>query len=218
MILSKDIKDLHPTLQRGAQELIKRMAALGYPVGISATYRDNEYQNTLYAQGRTKPGSIVTNAQGGESIHNYRLAFDIFKNIAGQAFTDMAFFDTAGKLWQDMGGEWGGAWKGFADRPHMQFTNGLSLTQLQKGAVMPDVPMPWEREQAKVTPPPANSAGSEKSADGLIKTLNVLYNGGTISVQAILMNDTNYVKLRDLEKFGFTIGYDDNKKMPILTI
>ncbi|WP_318566507.1 M15 family metallopeptidase [Peribacillus simplex] len=34
-------------------------------------------QNALLAQGRTKPGNKVTNARGGQSMHNYGLAIDI---------------------------------------------------------------------------------------------------------------------------------------------
>lgn len=147
MIDSRKITDLHPCLQRGAKELIRRMAAYGYPMGISSTYRDNESQNALYAQGRTKPGSIVTNAKGGQSIHNYRLAFDIFLNIRGQEYSNSAFFDLAGKIWTEMGGEWGGNWKSFVDRPHMQFTGGLSLSDLQRGESLSDyAKMIWESD------------------------------------------------------------------------
>src|SRR6202021_3611073 len=32
--------------------------------------------DALYAQGRTEPGPIVTNAPAGESFHNYGLAVD----------------------------------------------------------------------------------------------------------------------------------------------
>jgi hypothetical protein len=34
-------------------------------------------QDALYAQGRTKPGKIVTKARGGFSNHNFGVAFDI---------------------------------------------------------------------------------------------------------------------------------------------
>ena len=63
MLDSRDINDLHPTLQRGAKELIKKMEAKGYKVGISSTYRDNEKQTQLYNQGRTTPGKVVTKAK-----------------------------------------------------------------------------------------------------------------------------------------------------------
>ncbi|MCL2564780.1 MAG: M15 family metallopeptidase [Defluviitaleaceae bacterium] len=145
MIDSRNISDLHPTLQRGANELIRRMKELGYPVGISSTYRDNEAQDYLYAQGRTRPGAIVTNARAGDSMHNYKLAFDIFKNIKGYEYSDYNFFDTAGRIWTEMGGEWGGSWTTFVDKPHMQFTGGLSLADLKAGKRLAnDAKMYWE--------------------------------------------------------------------------
>ena len=143
---SRDINELHPTLQRGARELIARMGALGFPVGISSTYRSVQYQDSLFEQGRSRPGQIVTNARGGQSMHNYRLAFDVFKNIIGKEFSDPNFFETAGRIWQEMGGTWGGAWTTFPDRPHMEYTGGLSISDLQRGLrLADDHKMLWER-------------------------------------------------------------------------
>ncbi|GAA3318342.1 hypothetical protein GCM10020331_020730 [Ectobacillus funiculus] len=34
-------------------------------------------KNSLYAQGRTTSGSIVTNARGGQSNHNFGVAVDL---------------------------------------------------------------------------------------------------------------------------------------------
>jgi peptidoglycan L-alanyl-D-glutamate endopeptidase CwlK len=149
MIDSRDISQLHPTLQRAAQGLIQRMAVKGYPVLITSTYRDNEMQNYLYSQGRTRSGSIVTNAKGGQSIHNYRLAFDICKNIKGQEYNDAKFFSTVGAIGREMGLTWGGDWASFPDRPHFEFTNGLTLAQLQKGNKVPEnTVMKWEKAAA----------------------------------------------------------------------
>ena len=147
MIDSRDINELHPALQRGARELISRMSTLNLPVGISSTYRSREFQDYLFEQGRTRPGQIVTNARGGQSIHNYRLAFDIFKNIRGQEFSDASFFDTAGRIWQEMGGIWGGSWRNFPDRPHFEYTGTLTLLDLQRGLTLPqNHKMPWENQ------------------------------------------------------------------------
>ncbi|MCL2840650.1 MAG: M15 family metallopeptidase, partial [Defluviitaleaceae bacterium] len=94
--------------------------------------------------------TIVTNARGGQSIHNYRLAFDFFRNVSGQAFNDStpaerAFWNTAGRIWVEMGGVWGGNWTSFVDRPHCEFTGGLTLHDLQAGKQLPkDAKMPWE--------------------------------------------------------------------------
>jgi peptidoglycan L-alanyl-D-glutamate endopeptidase CwlK len=68
MIDSRNVDDLHPALARGCRELIRRMKLAGFDaVGVSATYRDHARQNQLFAQGRTTPGNIVTNARGGQS-------------------------------------------------------------------------------------------------------------------------------------------------------
>ena len=42
-----------------------------------ANSEDTTEKEALYAKGRTKKGSKATNAKGGQSIHNYGLAFDI---------------------------------------------------------------------------------------------------------------------------------------------
>lgn len=52
-------------------------------------------QNALYAQGRTKPGRIVTNARGGQSYHNFGLAFDFCIVRRGRAL-----FDTSDPAWR----------------------------------------------------------------------------------------------------------------------
>lgn len=47
-----------------------------------SSFRSIEDQDKLYAEGRTAPGGIVTNARGGESAHNFGCATDwtIFEN------------------------------------------------------------------------------------------------------------------------------------------
>lgn len=46
----------------------------GISVLLICTYRDNEEQAKLYAQGRTAPGKIVTRAKPGQSKHNVTAA------------------------------------------------------------------------------------------------------------------------------------------------
>ena len=151
MIDSRDIAELHPTLQLGCKELIKRMTSAGYAnLAISSSYRCHDYQNYLYDQGWTRSGSIVTNARGGESMHNFRLAFDIFKNIKGQEYNEQKFFKTAGDIWVAMGGVWGGNWTAFVDYPHFEYSGGLSLKDLQSGKTLPqNARMRWQPPQAQ---------------------------------------------------------------------
>ncbi len=62
-------------------------ASLGYDyvlVGGTRTWAD---QDALYAQGRTTPGKIVTNAPGGFGFHNLKLAVDAGV-FAGKIYLD----------------------------------------------------------------------------------------------------------------------------------
>ena len=81
-------------------------------------------QDELYAQGRTKPGNIVTHVRGGESYHNYGLAVDIVPTNAQGKPTWQAsreVWEAIGRAGERQGLEWGGRWTGFSDVPHFQF-------------------------------------------------------------------------------------------------
>lgn len=139
MINSRNIQDLHPKVQVMANGMIEACNKAGFDILITSTYRDAEAQNALYAQGRTKKGSIVTNAKAGESFHNYRLAFDIVPLRSGKPVWGTK--GTDGKLWKDIakigkacGLEWAGDWKGkLQEMAHFQYTGGLTLVDLQNG-------------------------------------------------------------------------------------
>ncbi len=53
-------------------------------VRIAQGLRTFQEQDDLYAIGRTKPGKKVTNAKGGQSVHNYGFAVDIVLIIDGK--------------------------------------------------------------------------------------------------------------------------------------
>ena len=76
MISSRDTKELHPKVQAKLSELLLLCKKENIDILITSTYRDKESQDALYAQGRTTKGKRVTNAKGGQSFHNYRVAFD----------------------------------------------------------------------------------------------------------------------------------------------
>lgn len=64
----------HPLLVARWNELDLRLAAGGIPCRVVEGYRSDERQQWLYAQGRTRPGSIVTNAKTAkQSAHGYTL-------------------------------------------------------------------------------------------------------------------------------------------------
>lgn len=134
MINSRKIEDLDPYVGVLASRFIVACREQGIDVLITSTYRDNESQNALYAQGRTSPGSRVTNARGGDSWHNYRLAFDFVPIVAGKAqWNDNKLFERCGEIAESVGLEWAGRWKSFKEMAHCQATGGLTLADLKAG-------------------------------------------------------------------------------------
>ena len=138
MINSRDLKELHPIVQAKAVLFIERCRAQGISLLVTSTYRDHESQNALYAQGRTTAGKKVTNAKGGQSFHNWRVALDVVPLRNGQPVWSTSGED--GKLWKKVGEigescglEWAARWKTFPESAHFQYTNGLTLKDFQAG-------------------------------------------------------------------------------------
>jgi len=132
----KDVSLLLPKVQIKVKELIEKCQKAGIAIIITSTYRDKEEQDALYAQGRTKPGNVVTNAKAGQSIHNYKCAFDFVPVINGVAqWSNKALFTKVGEIGESCGLEWGGRWESFIDMPHFQYTAGYTLKDFQDGKV-----------------------------------------------------------------------------------
>lgn len=138
MINSRKLDDLHPRVKALAEAFVKRCDEAGYDILIYSTYRDIEAQNAIYAQGRTAKGSIVTNAKGGQSFHNYRVAFDWVPISGGKArWNDSVAYAKCGKIAEEVGLEWAGRWTGkLKETAHCQFTGGLSLADFQAGKTL----------------------------------------------------------------------------------
>lgn len=146
-------KDLKPIVAFKRDQLVKIMAAVGHPITVTDESRTFEEQDALYAIGRTKPGSIVTNAKAGESLHNFDVAFDVaFTTKTGITYDGpWQMLGTVGTI---LGLEWGGwpdkatmaaniegdvespvSWPGFIDKPHFQYLAGYTLENFQKGQI-----------------------------------------------------------------------------------
>lgn len=151
---TKNMGGVNPSLKDYALELIKRCYKEGVYVQLSSGYRSHEEQAKLFGQGRSnfvykgkqygrikdangKQLNIVTNAEPGQSIHNYGLAIDYF--IVSDDGNDAIW--TVNDKWKRVAAiakkmkfEWGGDWSSFRDYPHLQFTGGLTLGQIGRGA------------------------------------------------------------------------------------
>jgi peptidoglycan L-alanyl-D-glutamate endopeptidase CwlK len=135
MINSRSLDDLAPPAKQRAEAFIAAAKEKGIDLLVTSTYRDNESQNALYAQGRTAPGNIVTRAKAGQSWHNWRCALDVVPLVNGKAiWDDQAMWKKVGEIGKSCGLEWAGDWVTFKEFPHFQYTGGLTLAQLQQGA------------------------------------------------------------------------------------
>jgi len=139
---STNLNALNPYVSLLAKKFLDLCTASNLNVTIIVTFRSWNDQDTLYAQGRTKPGVIVTDAEGGDSYHNWGLAFDCAPVKNGVvSWNDTDKFIKMGRLGQQVGLEWGGNWTTFkiklVDIPHFQYTFGLSTEQLLEGARPP---------------------------------------------------------------------------------
>lgn len=142
---SRDPKLLAPDVYPKYLHFEKRCKEEGIDFVVTCTYRNDEAQTELYAQGRTKPGRIVTNAKAGQSLHNAvggdgqpaARAFDIVVMRHGKPIwgtsgdgidddpsdddrDDLELWQRAGLIGEECGFEWAGRWKSFREFPHFQ--------------------------------------------------------------------------------------------------
>lgn len=130
------LKSLRPKVRRLAEALLAECRRQGIELAVTAALRTVAEQDRLYACGRSLPGKIVTRARGGQSFHNYGLAFDVCPLKSGRAdWTDLTAFDRVGRLGMKLGLEWGGSWPRFRDRPHFQYTAGYTIAELSVNKV-----------------------------------------------------------------------------------
>lgn len=153
MLNSRDISLLRPDVAANCRKLIELCKAEGFPVLVTSTVRDDEYQAYLYEQGRTRPGSIVTNGRQ-PTFHwdQAGLAFDVCKNVKGQEYSDEAFWKCVGRIGQEIGFTWGGAWKTFPDKPHFQWDDhGKYTGSMIRARNFPPAMPPYEEEDMDMT-------------------------------------------------------------------
>lgn len=135
-----------PKFREFIQEARELAAQLGCEYVAISGNRTWKEQDALYAQGRTKPGNVVTNAKGGQSNHNFGIALD-FAVFKGGKYLDESdprtanrIHAAAGKIAHEYGLDWGGLWK-TQDTPHFEIRTGISLAMKRerykaKGSVL----------------------------------------------------------------------------------
>lgn len=116
----KVIVSLQPPVQPLARALVQKSASNGIRIKVLSGLRTYAEQDALYAQGRSAPGKVVTNARGGHSNHNFGIAFDVGVFEGAKYLGDSPKYKAVGVLAMELGLEWGGNWKTIVDQPHFQ--------------------------------------------------------------------------------------------------
>ncbi len=142
---SRRIEDLHLKFQPLARRFLSECQTAGHSLIITCGYRPMAEQDALYAQGRTKPGKIVTYARGGQSWHNYGLAIDVVFVKDGKAWWDGPW-EAIGSIGEDLGMTWGGRFTRLPDRPHFEWHPGLTISKakelVRQGYKPTEIPIP----------------------------------------------------------------------------
>lgn len=102
--------------------------------------RSEARQAELYAQGRSKPGKIVTNAKAWGSGHQYGLSVDVVLILDGKeaSWDTVCDYDKDGiadwlemvRVFESHGWTWYGRNKKFREAPHMEHLMGHTIGEL----------------------------------------------------------------------------------------
>jgi peptidoglycan L-alanyl-D-glutamate endopeptidase CwlK len=138
---AKNIATLHIKVQQLFRDWIAECQiiakALGYEYKAISGDRSWNEQARLYAQGRTSPGKIITNARPGYSNHNFGIAVDmgVFKDGKYVDESKPAEAELVHKKAADIAKKyniaWGGNWTSFKDYPHFEYKTDKTLAQLR---------------------------------------------------------------------------------------
>lgn len=114
----RDLNELTAAAQLACRLLFQECYKAGITdIFITETYRSQARQSYLYAQGRTRPGKIVTWTLN--SNHKSRRAWDIAVAPPKDLY-DVTTLNKVGAIAKKLGITWGGTWSGSIDRPHFE--------------------------------------------------------------------------------------------------
>ena len=118
---------VHPKLADKIRTLADMLLQENITIRVTQGLRTWGEQSVLYAQGRTSPGKVITDAKPGYSWHNYGLAIDVAPfddgipdwNSSHPAWTRII------DVGQSLGMVAGATFRTFPDWPHLQMTGRL---------------------------------------------------------------------------------------------
>lgn len=137
-----NISTLMPVAQKIARLFMKSAAGFGFTVRIISGSRTYAEQDELYAIGRTvqRNRATVTDARGGQSNHNFGIAWDVGIFAADGSYMRgitaaevRAYKELGARAKAAVAGiEWGGDWTSRVDRPHYQLPTGKPIAEVRR--------------------------------------------------------------------------------------
>lgn len=209
----KNIETLHPNAREWALAHLQAIEASGklppgFSVRIISGTRTWEEQDALYAQGRTTPGTVVTNARGGQSNHNFGIAWDLGIFDAKKNYLRASpLYAEIGPVGEEIGLEWGGRWQSFRDLPHYQVRTGLKISELRALVIRGrDIPVP---EYGGSASPPSDEV---EVYDGEEKTdVEAFLDGGRVWVAVRPFVQRFGGEVLEVDGMVFTLELDSEK-------
>jgi peptidoglycan L-alanyl-D-glutamate endopeptidase CwlK len=129
-----NIATLIPQAQTKAREFMNAVKGQSLTYRIISGTRTYAEQDALFAK---KPR--VTKARGGQSNHNFGIAWDVGIFDNGKYYEgntkkeDKAYVNLGALIKAKVSGlEWGGDWKSFVDKPHYQLVTERTVPQVRK--------------------------------------------------------------------------------------
>ncbi len=226
----RDITKLHPRLQKLAAQLQQECGKQGLSIKYSECLRTTEEQDALYAQGRTAPGSIITNAKGStySSQHQWGIAVDFYIDMdvdgdgekKDDAFNNSTgLFERVGAIAKSIGLGWGGDWTSIKDRPHLYLPDwGSTASKLKQLYKTPDQFMASWKDSDLPQTPDSSTKPSEYTKKQFIRDVQSCTGsnpdgiagketiGNTITISAV--KNRKHSVITPVQKRLNTLGYD----------
>ena len=215
---NRDVKSLQPLAQEACNLFLAECIKQGVNIFITEAHRSQERQNYLYAQGRTRPGKVVTWTRN--SNHTGAMAWDIAVSPP-LALYDKSVINKAGAIAIKFGITWGGTWK-TPDTPHFEIKSTWNNPS---------------KETINTTTTKFNLNGKIHNIDGFIKDgkthviarnlleglglrvgwdnnkKSVTVDGKIIDFEKVIIDGKTYAVARPLlEQLGFKVGFDASSK------
>lgn len=216
----RDITALHPELQEKAALLKEACGKQGIFILFSECLRTRAEQDALYAQGRTVPGNIVTNAKGStySSQHQWGIAVDFYIDMdvdgdgdkKDDAFNNATgLFERVGAIAKSIGLSWGGDWTSIKDRPHLYLPDwGSTASRLKQQYGTPEQFMQTWKD-GKVTVEAVQQV-NKVSPNGYERTQFIM------EVQAATGSKVDGKAGRETIGNTVTVSASENRKHPVV--